>query len=261
MTASLSMDLQNIKQQLDEIVDKVNNIDFIDNDPISIPHKFTKLQDIEIAAFFSAVFSWGNRKTIIGKSNEVLNLMDNDPFDFVMHHHAKDLKAFESFKHRTFQATDLLYFIAFFKHYYQNQHSLEQAFNPKPDSEYSQKKALIGFHELFFSLEFAPARTKKHVSTPAKNATCKRLNMFLRWMVRKDDRGVDFGLWSSIPTSELMIPLDVHVEKYARLFGFLNRKQRDWMAVEEITQSLRQLNPHDPVIYDYALFGLGVALK
>jgi uncharacterized protein (TIGR02757 family) len=261
MTSPLSKDINIIKQQLDEIVDKVNNLDFIDNDPICIPHRFSKLQDIEISAFFSAIFAWGNRKTIINKTNEVLELMGNDPYDFIMNHQKKDLKAFENFKHRTFQAIDLLYFIEFFRFFYQNHHSLEAAFNPNPEQPYSQKEALIGFNDLFFSLEFVPERTKKHVSTPAKNSTCKRLNMFLRWMVRKDHRGVDFGLWSTIPMSGLMIPFDVHVERYARIFGLLTRKQRDWIAVEEITQSLRQMNAEDPVIYDYALFGLGVALK
>lgn len=261
MTSPLSKDINIIKQQLDEIVDKVNHKDFIDNDPICIPHRFSKLQDIEISAFFAAIFAWGNRKTIINKTDEVLDLMGNDPFDFIMNHQKQDLKAFETFKHRTFQATDLLYFIEFFRFYYQNHHSLETAFNPNPEILYNQKSALIGFHDLFFSLKYVPERTKKHVSTPAKNATCKRLNMFLRWMVRKDHRGVDFGLWSTIPMSGLMIPFDVHVERYARIFGLLTRKQRDWAAVEEITQSLRQMNADDPIIYDYALFGLGVALK
>ena len=261
MTSPLSKDINIIKQQLDEIVDKVNHKDFIDNDPICIPHRFSKLQDIEISAFFAAIFAWGNRKTIINKTNEVLELMGNDPYDFIMNHQKKDLRAFENFKHRTFQAIDLLYFIEFFRFFYQNHHSLEAAFNPNPEQPYNQKEALIGFHDLFFSLEFVPERTKKHVSTPAKNSTCKRLNMFLRWMVRKDHRGVDFGLWSTIPMSGLMIPFDVHVERYARIFGLLTRKQRDWIAVEEITECLRQINAEDPVIYDYALFGLGVALK
>lgn len=250
--------LLQIKSILDKVVDQVNHLSFIDKDPISIPHSYTKLQDIEVAAFFSATLAWGQRKTIINKTKELMDLMDNQPHDFIVNHKQSDLKPFIGFKHRTFQSTDLLYFISFLQKYYIQNKSLEQAFYPDHSQAYSQKKALINFYNLFFNSETAPDRTKKHISTPAKNSACKRMNMFLRWMVRADSQKVDFGLWKTIPSSELMIPLDVHVEKYARNFGILTRKQRDWQAVEDITSTLKLMNPSDPIIYDYALFGLGI---
>lgn len=250
------VDLLKIKPIFDEIAGKVNNISFIDDDPLQVPHSFSKLQDVEIAAFFSATFAWGQRVTIINKTKELLSLMDNQPYDFIKNHRATDLKSFENFKHRTFQSTDVLYFIDFLHRFYNMNDSLELAFNPNPDQHYNQKQALTYFHNLFFDNPVAPERTRKHISTPAKNSACKRLNLLLRWMVRSDERKVDFGLWKTIPASELMIPLDVHVEKYTRQFGLLTRKQRDWHAVEEITSALRIMNPEDPVIYDYALFGL-----
>jgi uncharacterized protein (TIGR02757 family) len=243
---------------LDEMVVKMNHQDFIESDPISIPHRFQKKQDIEIAGFFSAVFSWGNRKTIIKKSEELMSLMDNEPFDFIKNHSEKDLNSLQFFKHRTFQYTDLLYFISFFKHHYVKSNTLEDAFLIKNKGKYLQKTALENFYSYFFSLPYAPQRTRKHISTPAKNATCKRLNMYLRWMVRKDTKGVDFGIWNKIPCSQLMIPFDVHVEKTAMKLGLLNRKQRDWVAVEELTNKLKKFDPVDPIKYDFALFGLSV---
>lgn len=233
-----------------------NDLSFIEDDPISIPHRFTKLQDKEISGFFSAIFAWGNRKTIINKANELMELMDNSPHDFVINHREKDLARFERFVHRTFQTTDVLYFIDFLKNHYSRKESLEDAFLLSEIDTYDQKKALIHFHRYFFNWPYAPERTRKHVSTPENKSTCKRLNMYLRWMVRKDEKGVDFGLWDRIPASALMIPFDVHVEKTARKLGLLNRKQKDWQAVEELTAVLRQLDPHDPVKYDFALFGL-----
>jgi uncharacterized protein (TIGR02757 family) len=250
-----------LKETLDPIVAKVNHLDFIENDPISVPHRFVQKEDIEIAGFFSAIFAWGNRKTIINKANELMTLMDNSPYEFILHHKDIDLKVLMTFKHRTFQSTDLLFFIQFFRKFYSKNESLEQAFYPDHSIPYSQKDALIHFHNLIFEGEEIPDRSRKHIATPAKNATCKRLNMLLRWMVRSDENNVDFGIWKSIPMSALMIPLDVHVENYARKFGLLTRQQRDWKAVEEITNHLRWMNPNDPVIYDYALFGLGVSLN
>lgn len=247
-----------IKAVFDNIVDQVNKISFIEDDPISIPHSYSKLQDIEIAALFSAVFAWGQRKTIISKTRELLSLMDNEPYEFVKNHQQTDLKLLLHFKHRTFQSTDLLYFLDFLQRFYKQNDSLEIAFNPHPEQKYNQKEALMYFYKQFFNHDLAPERTKKHISTPAKNSACKRLNMFLRWMVRSDDRQVDFGIWKTIPASELMIPLDVHVERYARHYGILSRKQKDWLAVEEITASLKLMNPDDPIIYDYALFGLSI---
>jgi uncharacterized protein (TIGR02757 family) len=241
---------------LNEAYERWNDTSFIEDDPISVPHRFEKVQDKEISGFFSAVFSWGNRKTIINKSNELMALLDEAPYDFILHHQEKDLKRFEKFTHRTFQATDVLYFIHFLKHHFTHHQSLEDAFLRNTKNIYVQKDALTAFHHYFFSLPFAPQRTKKHISDPAKKATCKRLNMFLRWMVRDDDKGVDFGIWKNIPASGLMIPYDVHVEKTARSLQILTRKQKDWQAVEELTDVLKTMDPRDPVKYDYALFGL-----
>lgn len=248
------------KRSLAEFLDaktaEYNRPSFIKDDPISIPHRFFKRQDIEIAAFFAAIFSWGNRTTIIRKSNELMQLMDNAPHQFILGHDEKDLRRLLDFRHRTFNATDLLYFIAFFKHHYTRHDSLEEAFlrsAPAP--------ALSGFYPYFFSLEDAPPRTHKHIASPEKNSSCKRLNMFLRWMVRKDDRGVDFGIWQKISPARLICPLDVHVARVARRLGLLTRNQTDWQAALELTDQLRIFDKDDPVKYDFALFGLGVMEK
>ncbi len=252
----------NLKAFLDDCVDKYNVPDFIENDPILIPHRFSKLQDIEIAGFWVAMLAWGQRKTIINKSNELMELMDNAPHDFIVNHREKDRKAFLNFKHRTFQSTDTLYFLEFLQTYYKENYSLETAFKKNIDpTDSSVENGLIGFKELFFSLPYAPQRTQKHIATPARNSSCKRLNMFLRWMVRTDDRGVDFGLWKKISPSQLCIPLDVHVERVGRKLGLLHRKQRDWKAVVELTNNLKKFDPSDPVKYDFALFGQGVLDK
>ncbi len=251
-----------LTKHLNECVERFNQADFIKDDPIQIPHQFSVLQDIEIMAFWVAMLAWGQRKTIINKSNELINLMDGAPYDFIKNHKEKDRKRFLEFKHRTFQATDTLYFLEFFQHYYQKNESLENAFaqHLSPDAR-TAEAALVGFHEFFFSLENAPQRTRKHVSTPARKSTCKRLNMFLRWMVRQDDKGVDFGLWTKIKAAQLLIPLDVHVDRVARHYGLIDRKQRDWKTVLELTGNLRLLDKNDPVKYDFALFGLGVLNK
>ncbi|MEM9821498.1 MAG: TIGR02757 family protein [Bacteroidota bacterium] len=251
-----------LKKQLDEQVKRYNHPDFIDTDPICIPHQFDRLQDIEIMGFWSAMLAWGQRKTIINKSNELIRLMGGQPYDFILHHREEDRKAFLSFKHRTFQATDTLYFLEFFQRYYREHTSLENAFSRhlKPEDD-TVENALRGFHELFFSLPDSPRRTQKHIATPARKSSCKRLNMFLRWMVRQDDKGVDFGLWKDIRPAQLLMPLDVHVDRIARRYGLLTRKQRDWKAVLELTQKLRLYDAQDPVKYDFALFGIGVLEK
>ncbi len=235
-----------------------NQPSFIASDPISVPHRFRKKQDIEIAGFFAATFAWGNRTIIIQKSIELLQLMDNAPHQFCLQHTDKDLKKLFSFKHRTFNTTDLLYFVEFFKHHYTNSKSLETAF-----TKYGKtiEEMLTGFHRYFFSLEHAPNRTKKHVATPERKSTCKRLNMYLRWMVRNDDRGVDFGIWKNISPSLLICPVDLHVERVAKKLGILNRKQNDWQTAVELTEYLRTLDASDPVKYDFALFGLGAIEK
>lgn len=250
---------KDLKKQLDLLVKKYNQPNFIENDPISIPHRFSKLQDIEIIGFWVAMLAWGQRITIINKSNELLELMDNAPYDFIMNHEETDLKRFLNWKHRTFQPTDTLYFLDFFKRYYKENESLETAFSQflKPNDT-QVENALIGFNQLFFNHENAPKRTQKHIATPARKSTCKRLNMFLRWMVRKDESGVDFGLWKSIKTTQLLMPLDVHVDRVGRHFGLIERKQTDWKTVLELTENLKQFDKNDPVKYDYALFGLGV---
>lgn len=257
MSRMSKMDKQKIKYFLDKEVKRYNRTEFIANDPISIPHRFSKLQDIEIIGFWVAMLAWGNRKSIIASGNRLVELMDGAPYDFVLNHHEKDLKRFLDFKHRTFNATDTLYFIDFFKQHYTLHESLEAAFIKKMEDE----NRLSEFHNYFFSLEDAPQRTRKHIATPARNSTCKRLNMFLRWMVRKDTNGVDFGLWKKIKPSELYIPLDVHVDRTARKLGLIKRKQTDWQTVIELTEVLKQFDHKDPVKYDYALFGISVSDK
>jgi len=251
--------LNDLKAFLDSKVAQFNQADFIENDPMQIPHQFTKLQDMEIMGFWTAVLAWGQRKTIINKCKELVVLMDGAPHDFIVNHQEKDRAKFLDFKHRTFQATDTLYFLEFFQQYYQQHNSLETAFAKHLSAEDEHVgNALIGFHEDFFNLPDAPHRTKKHIATPKRKSSCKRLNMFLRWMVRQDDKGVDFGLWRTIQPAQLLMPLDVHVDKVARKLNLIQRKQTDWLTVLELTTALRVYDPIDPVKYDFALFGMGV---
>lgn len=252
-----------VKQQLIDFLNKkaeeFNGPSFIPDDPVSIPHRFTKKQDIEIAGFFAALFAWGNRTTILLKARELMLLMHESPHDFVLHHRPDDLRRLLQFKHRTFNATDILYFVEFLHYHYARHDSLEAAFaSGMLPGDVSTEGALNGFYHAVFSHEHAPPRTRKHIASPAKGSTCKRLNMFLRWMVRSDDRGVDFGIWKKISPAQLVCPIDVHVARVAARFGLLTRRQLDWQAALELTESLRQLDPCDPVRYDYALFGLGV---
>ncbi|MEO6166818.1 MAG: TIGR02757 family protein [Chitinophagales bacterium] len=251
-----------LKLFLDQKVRHYNRPEFIPSDPISIPHQFIKLQDIEISGFFAATLAWGNRTSILNSCNRLMQLMDRAPYDFVMQHEEKDLQRFLHFKHRTFNPTDTLYFIHFFRNFYQANKSLETAFakfiSPKDENIMS---TLAGFHELFFSLEDAPRRTRKHIATPIRNSTCKRLNMFLRWMVRKDNCGVDFGLWRKIEPAQLICPCDVHVDRVARKLGLIKSKQTNWKTALELTAQLKEFDPEDPVKYDFALFGLGVVEK
>lgn len=255
---------EEIKKILDQKVKQYNQKSFIEKDPICIPHLFQKQQDIEIAAFFAAIFAWGNRTTIINKSKELMQKMNNAPHVFCLTHQPKDLKKLFGFKHRTFNDTDLLYCIAFLKAHYQKNESLETAFFK--DYQTGKKintveEGLLNFQYYFMSLEDAPQRTRKHISSPIAGSTCKRLNMFLRWMIRKDNAGVDFGIWKSITPSELIIPIDVHVARIARTLGILTRPQTDWQAALELTKYCRTLDSKDPVKYDFALFSLGVIEK
>jgi uncharacterized protein (TIGR02757 family) len=242
-------------------VAEYNQPSFIPDDPVCIPHLFSQKADIEISAFFAAIFAWGNRTTIIHKSKELMQLMDMQPHQFCLHARNSDLKKLLSFKHRTFNATDLLYCIDFFRNHYTGYDSLEYAFLPngkKPDTIH---EALVHFHHYFFSLPDAPNRTRKHIANPAKGSTCKRLNMLLRWMVRQNSSGVDFGIWKKIKPHQLICPIDLHVARVAKRFGLLERKQIDWQAAEELTMYLRKLDNNDPAKYDFALFGLGVMEK
>ncbi|QCR22665.1 TIGR02757 family protein [Pontibacter sp. SGAir0037] len=257
----MKQDLAAIKDLLDNRYEKYNQPDFIPNDPVSIPHRFSKKQDIEISGFFAAILAWGQRKTIIQNCLRLMALMDNAPHEFMVQHQEQDLTRFLGFKHRTFNDTDLLYLLYFFQQYYRQHDSLEKAFTGENNEVKSQRERLIHFHDTIFSLEEAPHRTKKHISTPARKSACKRLNMYLRWMVRKDDKGVDFGFWNTMQMSDLVCPCDVHVERVGRRLGLITRKGMDWQTAEELTDHLRAFDPLDPVKYDYALFGLGVEEK
>ena len=274
-----------LKSFLDSKVIQYNRPEFIPNDPVSIPHLFTKKQDIEIMGLWAAVLAWGQRVTIINKCRELITLMDGAPYDFIMNHEETDLKKLLHFKHRTFNDIDTLYFISFFKYHYSMHNSLESAFIPAlipqtlfvilSDSEGSSsrsnnanvapaepiEKYLNHFRNYFFSLPDYPHRTKKHISSPSQKSICKRLNMFLRWMVRKDGCGVDFGIWNQIKPSELIIPCDLHVDRVARKLKLITRKQTDWQTAVELTERLREFDPVDPVKYDFALFALGIEEK
>lgn len=282
------MEFLAIKDFLEMKTAQYNRPDFISNDPICIPHGFQKKQDIEIAAFFAAILAWGQRKTIINKCNELMKRMDGAPHQFMLQHEEIDLKALLGFKHRTFNDTDLLYFVAFFRQHYQQSDSLETAFLA-PGDEFQEgylplyslnegfaspacmigtisetpriERSLNYFRSYFFSLPDFPRRTIKHISSPLQKSTCKRLNMFLRWMVRKDVMGVDFGIWNNLKPADLICPCDVHVDRVARKLGLIERKQTDWKTAVELTLQLQQFDPVDPVKYDFALFGMGVEEK
>ncbi|SNR59144.1 TIGR02757 family protein [Hymenobacter mucosus] len=243
-----------VRTLLDEKYLHYDQPTFISADPISIPHRFSQRQDIEISALFSALLAWGRRPTIISKCLELMRRMDNAPYQFITQHHDDDLKGLLGFCHRTFCDTDLLYFVHWLRWFYAGHDTLEDAFLVG----ITQKERLENFHNLFFSLADAPQRTRKHVATPARGSACKRVNMYLRWMVRPDTRGVDFGLWQRLSPADLICPCDVHVERVARRLGLLERKQVDWLAAEDLTAHLRSFDPLDPVKYDFALFGLGV---
>ncbi|RYY41626.1 MAG: TIGR02757 family protein [Chitinophagaceae bacterium] len=241
---------------LDRKVSEYNRPSFIAADPISVPHRFKLKQDVEIAGFFAALFAWGNRTTIINKATELMQLMDDAPHQFITQHEEQHLKRFLHFRHRTFNPTDILYSIAFFRQHYWNSASLEDAFVPGAFT--GMEDALNYFHTYFFSLPDAPPRTRKHIAAPFKGSTCKRINMFLRWMVRKDHQGVDFGLWKKLRPADLIIPVDLHVARVARRFGLLERPSTDWLSAVELTARLKQFDARDPVKYDFALFSLGI---
>ncbi len=248
------------KEFLDEKANKYNNPGFIETDPIQIPALFTTKENIEIAGFLAATLAWGQRPTIIRNSLRLTALMNNNPIDFLLNTQEEDWTEFQTIKHRTFNGIDCLYFLKSLKNIYQNHGGLEQVFTDGFRNGNTIFNALIHFRKVFFELEHEH-RTEKHVSDVAKGAAGKRLNMYLRWMIRTDNSGVDFGLWKQIPASALMLPLDVHTGNVARKLRLLTRTQNDWRAVEEITAKLREFDPEDPIKYDFALFGLGVFEK
>lgn len=245
---------QQIFDLLEEKHEKFNQPNFIASDPISIPHLFSQKEDIEIAGFLAATIAWGQRKTIITNANKMIALMDMQPYDFILNHSNKELKRFELFKHRTFNGVDMVYFIKALQHIYKNYGGLEAVFSRYP---LAMKLAIHHFKQVFFEIQH-PQRTTKHIADPLKNSAAKRINMFLRWMVRNDKKGVDFGLWTTIKPAQLMCPLDVHSGNVARKLGLLHRTQNDWQAVEELTSALQSFDENDPVKYDFSLFGLGV---
>ena len=253
------MNKKELKSFLDEKVELYNNPNFIESDPILIPHQFSLKEDIEIAAFFSATIAWGNRKMIITNAQKLMDLMGNSPYDFVMSHSETDLEKLENFVHRTFNSLDLTTFVKGLNHIYSNHNGLEAVF-AKNQEPLSMQKSISEFKKVFFEIKHLN-RTQKHISDPLNNSAAKRINMFLRWMIRNDNKGVDFGLWKTISTASLSCPLDVHSGNVARKLNLLTRKQNDAKALLELDTNLRLLDKNDPVKYDFALFGLGVFEK
>lgn len=250
------MTTSELKSFLDEKVLQYNTFDFIESDPIQIPHLFSAKEDIEISGFLSATIAWGNRKMIIKNAHKMMDLMGNAPYDFVMSHRETDLERLETFVHRTFNGGDFVTFIKGLEHIYKNHNGLEAVFTKYKESE-SMQKSISEFKRIYFEIPHQ-YRTQKHISDPMRGSAAKRINMYLRWMIRQDNKGVDFGIWKNISTASLSCPLDVHSGNVARKLGLLNRKQNDGKAVMELDSKLRELDPNDPVKYDFALFGLGI---
>jgi len=247
------LDHDDLKDFLESKYNKFANLDFIENDPIQIPHSFSKKEDIEISAFIASTIAWGQRISIINNSRKFMNLMDDSPYDFVMNYKDADLKKLDKAVHRTFNGEDLKFFVISLRNIYNNYGGLESVFY----SENGLYEGLANFHKVFFSVPYQD-RTRRHVANVEAGSAAKRLNMFLRWMVRDDKRGVDFGIWKSISPANLYIPLDLHSGRIARMLGILNRNQNDWKSVCELTSVLREFDPMDPIKYDFALFGVGV---
>ena len=246
-----------IKYFLDSMADKYNCLDFIESDPISIPHNYTKKEDIEISGFLTSTIAWGNRKAILKSANQLMQWMDDSPYDFIINHTENDLKPFKKFIYRTFNGDDCTFFLKSLQNIYTKHNGLENIFNQGYLKNNSIKDSINNFRNIFFLLPHLP-RTEKHIANVNKKSAAKRINMYLRWMVRVDNNGVDFGLWKDIKPADLMLPLDVHSGRIARELDLLNRKLNDWNAVLEITEALKLFDNNDPVKYDFALFGLGV---
>jgi uncharacterized protein (TIGR02757 family) len=246
-----------LKDFLDNRVTLYNNISFIENDPVSIPHLFDSKENIALSAFLTAIISWGQRPQIIKSARNLIALMDNDPLGFLQNSGEKDFSRFKHFYYRTFNNIDCILFIKRLKELYKSGENLQKLFEDQFRDTSSIKDTITGFREIFFR-NINPMRSGKHLSNPSKGSSAKRINMFLRWMVRKDDKGVDFGIWNAIPMSKLYIPLDIHSGNVARKLGLIKRKANDWNSVEELTGVLRLFDSEDPVKYDFALFGLGI---
>jgi uncharacterized protein (TIGR02757 family) len=249
------INLAEVKDFLEKKYLEYSKPEFIETDPIQVPHLFTKKEDIEISGFLTATISWGQRKSIIKSAKHLMQLMDHAPYDFILNHTKQDLRLFDDFIYRTFNSEDLKYFLVSLKHIYENKDGLEKVFTGE-----DVKTKIINFKKTFFEHPH-PTRTEKHVSNPAKGSAAKRINMFLRWMVRSPKEGIDFGIWKSIQPKELMCPLDVHSGNVARKLNLLKRTQNDWKSAEELTGKLKTFDNNDPVKYDFALFGLGVFEK
>jgi uncharacterized protein (TIGR02757 family) len=249
----------NLKAFLNEKAQLYEVPGFIENDPIQIPHLFQKKEDIEIAGFLTSIIAWGLRKTIIKNATQLMQWMDYAPHDFIVNHNAKDLKKFQKFVHRTFNSDDLLYFIYRLNNIYKQEGGLEDVFTQQLiESNGDLNSAIAGFKSMFFSEDHL-SRSQKHLPNPLKGSAAKRFNMFLRWMVRSNEKAVDFGIWKTVKPAQLYLPLDVHTGNVARKLGLLTRKQNDWKALEEVMVMLRYLDRTDPVKYDFALFGMGVS--
>ena len=254
------MDNFELKEFLEEKYIQYNNEKFIESDPIQIPKQFEDRKDIEIAGFLAATIAWGQRRTIISNMNKLLGWMENTPYEFIINAVNDDLEVFRDFKHRTFNGEDCIFFLKALKNIYQNHDGLKYIFENSYLQTGDIRESLKTFRNIFFEIPY-PSRTQKHIADVSKKSSAKRLNMFLRWMVRRDREGIDFGLWDNISMKDLYIPLDVHTGNVARKLGLLKRKQNDWPAVEELTEKLRGFDEEDPVKYDFALFGLGVFEK
>ena len=249
------MNFEELKDYLDFKVDQYNNPNFIESDPIQIPHRYKLKEDIEISGFLASTIAWGNRKMIINSATRMMDAMGNNPFDFVMNATNNQMDAIDNIVHRTFNSEDFRYFIKSLRNIYEHHGGLENVFST--NNSINLQNRISEFKKIFFEIDH-PLRTTKHISDPLKGSSSKRINMFLRWVSRKDTNGVDFGIWNAVSPSELSCPLDVHSGNVARALGILNRKQNDQKALIELDEALRKFDPTDPVKYDFALFGLGV---
>ncbi len=251
------MEYEALKELLERLYDKYNRPEFIDSDPVSVPHRFSAREDIEISGFLAATIAWGNRRTIVASGCRMMEFMDHAPYDFTMNASETELARLRNYAHRTFNGGDLRDFLLALRNFYAREGGIGGFFEREWQRTGDMRRVLSAFRTRFFEAEHAP-RCEKHLSAIDRGASCKRLNMYLRWMVRRDGRGVDFGLWRSIPASALYLPLDLHTGNMGRALGLLTRRQNDWKAVEEITAALRTFDASDPVRYDFALFGAGI---